>query len=657
MNKSMKIIFSLCWFLLHSSFANAGTFVHLFEWQWSAVASECKHVLGPAGYQAVQVSPPQKSIGGSQWWTRYQPISYEIEGRSGSRHEFAKMVKQCRKAGVEVYVDAVINHMAAWDRYFPEVPYDNKDFHDCAGPIDYSSVWSIQHCDLVGLNDLRTESEYVRDKLAEYLNDLLSMGVSGFRIDAAKHIPPQDIQAILKALKQDGARPFVFQEVIGDRLISASEYAHLGRVTEFNFTNTIGHFFKGRGPLNELKNIGAWEGWLASEDAVTFVANHDNQRQNTSNIITHKDGNDRNKLAHVFTLAWPYGYPKVMSSFDWDDHDAGPPSQCATSCFDGWLCEHRQREIANMVQFRNVTENTPVKNWWDNGGSQLAFSRGDLGFVAINGDQGGVMMAQLQTGLAAGTYCDVLSGDNIRNKKCTGRQFSVDEKGMTNVILQAQKAIALHAKAMIAEGPDTGDSCKRPSMHVSGSFNDWSTPKAMVCNAGTWQARVAFKPSSEPFHQFVFDIRGNGRNLWGDNNLDSFTDKRGDKIPLVASGEYFIQLDDKTGEYRASLIKPLSEEEVSVEVFCRNGETYFGQSVYVVGDSDALGNWDPKQAVKLEPIYYPKWHAKVSVPKNQFIEWKCIKREEQNPFAGLDWQEGSNNVFYADEDKMVFAGF
>ena len=134
-------------------------FVHLFEWSWNDIATECENVLGPKGFAAVQVSPPQKSDPGSEWWRRYQPVSYAIEGRSGNADQFREMVRRCSDAGVDIYVDAVINHMAAYNRYFPEVPYSPQDFHNCTSPIDYRDKWQVQNCDLVGLNDLATESE------------------------------------------------------------------------------------------------------------------------------------------------------------------------------------------------------------------------------------------------------------------------------------------------------------------------------------------------------------------------------------------------------------------------------------------------------------------------------------------------------------------
>ena len=43
-----------------SGHAAAGdVFVHLFEWRWADIATECEQVLGPAGFTAVQVSPPE----------------------------------------------------------------------------------------------------------------------------------------------------------------------------------------------------------------------------------------------------------------------------------------------------------------------------------------------------------------------------------------------------------------------------------------------------------------------------------------------------------------------------------------------------------------------------------------------------------------------
>ena len=528
-------------------------FVHLFEWQWNDIAAECENVLGPKGYAAVQVSPPQKSINGSQWWTRYQPVSYAIEGRSGSRSEFANMVNRCKAVGVDIYVDAVINHMAAWDRNFPEVPYTPWDFHNCTDDIDYSNRWQVQNCDLVSLNDLATEKDYVRGKIADYMNDMTSLGVAGFRIDAAKHMPAGDIAAIKAKLN---GNPYIYQEVIGDanEPIKTSEYTYIGDVTEFNFTKTLGYYFKLRGNLKEVMNIGTWGGWLNSDDAVTFVANHDNQRQDTGNTITHKDGNNANNLAHVFALGWPYGYPKVMSSYDWNDHDQGPPSNGASSCSNGWLCEHRDRAIANMVAFRNHTAaEFRVTNAWDNGGNQIAWGRGGLGFVVIN-MEGSELNKTFQTGMPEGVYCDIIAGDyNEVTKSCSGPTISVDSSGNANFNVYYRNASAIHIGAIV-DGECTDNCCG---------------------------------------DQCCTDC--------GDTVETTFT--------------------------------------------CFNGDTYYGQSVYVIGDQAELGNWNPANAFKLDPVSYPTWNGTLTLPSNTDVEWKCLKRDETDPTSGVQWQSGGNNQF------------
>lgn len=89
--------------------------VQLFQWTWDSIATECIDVLGPAGFDWVLTSPPQEHVLGEEWWTSYQPVSYQVESRLGTRDEFAAMVSTCADAGVDVIADAVINHMSGKD--------------------------------------------------------------------------------------------------------------------------------------------------------------------------------------------------------------------------------------------------------------------------------------------------------------------------------------------------------------------------------------------------------------------------------------------------------------------------------------------------------------------------------------------------------------
>ncbi|KAI0560968.1 ATPase [Gracilaria domingensis] len=429
-------------------------FVHLFEWSWDDIAKECEQHLGPKRFAAVQVSPPQKSVDRPEWWSRYQPLSYAVEGRSGTRSQFRSMVKRCAMVGVDIYVDAIINHMAALDRSFPEVPYSPNDFHTCVTPINYNNRFEVQNCDLVGLNDLKTESEYVRGRIAAYMNDLIGLGVKGFRIDAAKHMPSADIAAIIAKLDKP---VYIFQEVIGagGEPVQPAEYVGNAAVTEFNFERTLGFYFKGRGPLKELRNIVNFDGWLNSDDAVVFVSNHDDQRQNTFNTLTYKDVRGLYYIGEIFSLAYPYGYPKVMSSYFFEDHDQGPPSKGVHSgarCGEEWVCEHRWRGIANMVKFREVCSSEfRLTNWWDNGNHQIAFGRGGQGFVVINREDGD-MDRVLDAGMAAGRYCDIVNGE-FEDGVCSGDVIEVGSNGKARFQVKTIGAAAIHVGTRVGELP------------------------------------------------------------------------------------------------------------------------------------------------------------------------------------------------------------
>ena len=90
----------------------------------------------------------------------------------------------------------------------------------------------MQTCELVNLADLDTSSEAVRATIVGYLDDLLSLGVAGFRIDAAKHMAADDVDAIVDALP-DGTR--IMSEVIrgSGEPIQPEEYTGFGDVFEF----------------------------------------------------------------------------------------------------------------------------------------------------------------------------------------------------------------------------------------------------------------------------------------------------------------------------------------------------------------------------------------------------------------------------------------
>lgn len=425
-------------------------FVQLFEWHWPDVARECEEYLGPKGYSAVQVSPPNEHIQGPAWWTRYQPVSYKIESRNGTRAEFTDMVARCNAAGVDVYADAVINHMAGFPQgvgiagsdfaeYSYPVPYDYDDFHHCGRNddgriVDYQDLWEIQTCELGTLDDLDTSKPEVQARIAAYLNDLLSLGVAGFRLDAVKHIDHDELHAILQQV--DG-EPFVYQEVIdrGGEPISAMNYVRDGKVTEFKYAAVILEAFE-QGNLDVLDGFWLEPGWLPGGNAVVFVDNHDIQRGHAfgDEVVNYKDGK-RYELAVAFMLAHPYGYPLVMSSYAFEDDQQGPPDVSphdAGGCGESWICEHRRESTIAMLQFRAATRTVESFSWAIIDNAVLSIGREDKGHVLINAADRALNVSAA-TSLPPGEYSDLISG----------RTVSVDDSGAIAMPLEPQSIVAV----------------------------------------------------------------------------------------------------------------------------------------------------------------------------------------------------------------------
>jgi alpha-amylase len=451
---------------------------NLWEWNWHSVAQECTNVLGPKGYGAVQVAPPQDSLkrqhlgDGSNtvlhpWWEVYQAVSYSLTSRMGGEAQFASMVRQCRRAGVKVYVDAVINHMTGqgdtsyggvtYERYRYPGLYDPWNFHKYAGTCpsksggieDFNNKQQVFNCELVGLADLRTDTNAVRGRVADYLNKLIGYGVSGFRVDAAKHIGQTDLDAIYRRLHdtKEGTRPYWALEVFGGGpgSLAPQAFTRSGSVLGLDGVKQLKSAFKSyptdaRGSISTLRDFGEGSGLTTSSKTLQFVQNHDTERN--GDALSYKD-QDRNRLATQFILASAYGRPQVYSAFEFTTRDDSPPSDTNgkitdTNCASGWACTHRDSGVEAMVRWHNSVGAAPQRNWRDDGGNVIGFSRGGRGWVAMNNDPT-AHTVRWQTGLPVGTYCDIITG----GRSCSGTQVVVDISGAATVTVPAGGTVAV----------------------------------------------------------------------------------------------------------------------------------------------------------------------------------------------------------------------
>ncbi|MFG2300489.1 carbohydrate-binding module family 20 domain-containing protein [Actinacidiphila glaucinigra] len=521
----------------------------LFEWKFASVAKECTGTLGPAGYGYVEVSPPQEHVQGAQWWTSYQPVSYRIAGRLGDSTAFRNMVDTCHAAGVKVVADAVINHMSAgsgtgtggtsYSKYNYPGYHQNQDFHSCRTNIsDYTNRDNVQNCELVGLSDLNTGSDYVRSTIAAYMNSLIALGVDGFRIDAAKHIAASDLAAIKAKL----TNPSVFwaQEVIygSGEAVQPGEYTGTGDVDAFQGAYDLKRIFTSE----KLAHLGSWgaswgAGYLSSGSSRTFVDNWDTERNGST--LNYKAGATYT-LANVYMLAWPYGSPNVYSGYEFSDNDAGPPNGgTVNACYsDGWKCQHAWPQIAGMVGFRNAVAGTAVTNWWSNGNNAIAFGRGSKGYVAIN-HESGPLTQTFATSLPAGTYCDV---------QHSGATYTVGSDGRFTATIGAHDAVALHAGALCGTGggttPASGASFSANATTVWGqnvyvvggnaALGNWNTGSALPMSSAAypvWKLDVSMGAGTSFEYKYI-KKDGNGNVTWESGTNRTATVPASGKVTL-----------------------------------------------------------------------------------------------------------------------------
>ncbi len=462
-----------------------GVTANLWEWNWNSIKDECK-TLHELGYDGVQVAPPQDSVkrtslgNGSDtvlhpWWEVYQPVDYHLTSRMGSEDQFKEMVKKCRQEGVKVYVDAVINHMTgqgsisyggiSYTPYtYSDVPYGPSNFHFKAGECpssdggiqDFNNKLQVFQCNLLGLEDLRTQTDYVQGKLAAYLNKLIGYGVSGFRVDAAKHVGQDDLDEIYARLNytKDGYKPYWALEVFGGGpgILSPEAFTRSGDVLGLDAVKQIRDAFKSYpaehiGSIATLEVFGSGSGLTSSKKTLSFVDNHDTERN--GDALNYKDG-ARFILANEWLLASGYGSPQIFSSFSWTDTNASPPATANglitdTDCSsDAWVCTHRNAGIVGMIGWHDYVGDAKRHHFYTDDANVIAFSKGTRGWVAFNNNLSTDKTITVQTGLPAGTYCDVIHGKK-KNGACTGPTITVNASGVvTNVTVKALDAVAIH---------------------------------------------------------------------------------------------------------------------------------------------------------------------------------------------------------------------
>jgi alpha-amylase len=357
-----------------------------FHEDWQTITANLDTVA-EMGFDAIWIQAPQKSRlhtehdlyeGRGDPPLGYQPIDLQdFDSEMGTEGELRTLIDTAHSHGVEVYLDTVMNHMAASMDFdnFPQFSY--ADFHNEGGiphwahhfdpdddrcfengePKDpYRSMCDpekVRRGSLYALPDLKQSSEYVRTQLYYYMEKIATVGADGYRYDAAKNMPRwffADHANQWAAQDFDGM--FRVGEVFTDSVGVAQSYADTGMaVFDYPLYFAIEKAFN-HGDMREIETAG-----LVAQDpgnAMPIVESHDTQNP------------DQYKLAHAFALTVG-GYPMLYNLY---------PSEILGD-----------EEIGTMIEVKKTLAGGPTV--WLHTDSDLAiYRRGENLLVGLNNGSG-----------------------------------------------------------------------------------------------------------------------------------------------------------------------------------------------------------------------------------------------------------------------------
>lgn len=429
---------------------NTDVILHAWSWNFPAIADNMKRIAD-AGFTMVQTSPVQhcyspegsgkkifdENVTEGNWYYYYQPTDWKIGNYIvGSRDQMKQMMDSAAKYNIKVIVDVLPNHTAfdidaVSDDFYKAVGGRDRMFHsEGLKPVeDYNNRLQCTLWGSGALPDVNTENPDFQKYYMEFVNDLLSLGVKGFRYDTAKHIgvhsDPVDaasgvkendfwdvatgrksVKGVKLAVPYDSL--FVYGEVLQDKNVPEAEYAEYFGQTASGYGHLLREALeKGTAKGIDLKG---WHHTSAPEYLTTWVESHDTYANaHESAHLT----DDQIRAGWVYLTARQNGTPLFFSrpagstrQNYWGDNVLGAAGND----------EFTHPEVAAVNKFRRQMNGQKEDIQISDNGSVLLVNRGRKGAAVVNISTLSNQV-DLPTTLPDGTYKDVVYGKEFKVKK------------------------------------------------------------------------------------------------------------------------------------------------------------------------------------------------------------------------------------------------
>lgn len=409
LRRSARALLTMLTLLLVTANVQADVILHAFNWPYATVEARAKQIAD-AGYRKVLVAPAYRSQG-SAWWARYQPQDIRlIDNPLGDTVAFRRMVQALANNGVATYADIVFNHMANEAATRPDLNYpgsavlsqyaanpgrydslrlfgtlqsnflSGSDFGPAQCITNYNDAFQVRNYRICGggsdpgLPDLLGNT-WVIDQQRAYLQALKGLGVTGFRVDAAKHMSFDHLNRVFDAGIRSGVH--VFGEVITGGGSGNSDYDQFlapylqstpHAAYDFPLFNAVRNAFAIGASMQQLVDPAAAGQALPGNRAVTFAITHDipNNAGFRYAILDPVD----ETLAYAYLIGRNGGTPMIYT----DNNESGD---------NRWVNAYQRDDLRRMIGFHNGVQGTDMQVL-SSSSCHILFRRGSLGIVGIN---------------------------------------------------------------------------------------------------------------------------------------------------------------------------------------------------------------------------------------------------------------------------------
>lgn len=428
---------------------NTESILHVWSWSFPEIARSMRQIKD-AGFTMIQTSPVQHcynpegsgklifddNVKEGNWYYYYQPTDWKIGNQIlGTKEQMVNMMDSAAKYNIKVIVDVLPNHTAfdvdaVSDDFYKAVGGRDKMFHsEGLKPVeDYNDRYQCTLWGSGALPDVNTENPDFQKYYMQFVNDLLSLGVKGFRYDTAKHIgvhsDPVDaasgvkendfwdvatgrkaVKGVKLAVPYDDL--FVYGEVLQDKNVPEKEYAdYFGQTASGYGWHLREALEKGTAKDIDLKD---WRHEAAPEYLTTWVESHDTYcNAHESASLT----DDQIRTGWVFITARQNGTPLFFSR---------PAGSTRDNFYGNNVLGARGNdeffhpEVAAVNKFRQAMKGQKEDLQKSENGQVLLVNRGKKGAAVVN-ISSLANHVDLPSGLPNGTYRDVVYGKEFKVK-------------------------------------------------------------------------------------------------------------------------------------------------------------------------------------------------------------------------------------------------